>query len=341
MNNCDSCAEKVCKTPPHRVFFNWDLIHKCNYRCDYCPFTVKGWDQYDPPEAIPSLELLVRAWERMHSLYGSCHVMMSGGEPSIYKDFSRLLTAMSKWHTLEIVTNLSFEPESLIGLVPPDGIRFASSFHPQFTSARDFLARARKLKNAGMEVFTNFVAYPPLLRDAMDYKKAFQQEDISFFILPFMGTFEGRVFPRDYKTEERLAYDNAIKGDDASANISRSLLDWRTGENAPVVVPGRAAPVQAVAAGAPAPARDVVCRMGQMYAKIYPTGKTQRCCGFVGDTLPKDHHADLGNIFTDPGFKLHAEPVRCTKTPCPCERCMLVGGEEKWESRWTINLKAP
>ncbi|OGR41440.1 MAG: hypothetical protein A2X35_10555 [Elusimicrobia bacterium GWA2_61_42] len=340
MNNCDSCAEQVCKTAPHRVFFNWDIIHKCNYHCDYCPFTVKGWEKYDSPDVIPPLEDLVRAWERMRALYGACHIMISGGEPSIYKDFPRLLGAISKWHTLEIITNLSFDPDPIIGLVPPTGIRFASSLHTQFTSAKDFLARARKLKKAGMEVFTNFVAYPPLLKDAAELKAAFKDEGIPFFILPFIGTYDGRVFPRDYSEAERAAYDDALKSKDDAANISRDLLNWRTGDNAPVVVPGRDAPVRSEHA-APPPERDVVCRMGQMYAKIYPDGKTQRCCGFVGDTLPPEHHSNLGNIFKDPGFKLHEAPVRCTKTPCPCERCMLVGSEEKWESRWKINLIKP
>lgn len=341
MTNCDGCDKKIRETPPHRVFFNWDIIHKCNYSCDYCPFTVRGWDKYDPPEVIPPFELLAAAWERMHSLYGACHIMISGGEPSLYAHFTRLLATISKWHTLEIITNLSFEPESLIGLVPPTGIRFAASLHPQFTSAKDFLARARKLKRAGIEVFTNFVAYPPNLGEAAALKAAFRQEGIPFFILPFIGTYQGRVFPRDYSAEERLAYEGALKENDDAANISRDLLSWRTGANAPVVVPGRDAPVQSPAAGAPPPARDVVCRMGQMYAKIYPGGKTQRCCGFVGDILPEGHHADLGNIFRDPGFKLHETPVRCTKTPCPCERCMLIGKEEKWESRWKINLQNP
>jgi MoaA/NifB/PqqE/SkfB family radical SAM enzyme len=341
MTTPDDHAAPVGKPPPHRVFFNWDLIHRCNYHCDYCPFTVKGWEKYGAPEAIPPLELLIGAWERIHKLYGCCHIMISGGEPSIYKDFSGLLAAISKWHTLEIITNLSFEPESLIGLVRPDVIRFASSLHPQFTSVQDFLVRARKLKNAGMEVFTNFVAYPPLLRDAAGLKERFKREGIPFFIMPFIGTYEGRVFPRDYNRDERLAYDGALKENDDAANISRDLLNWRTGENAFVLVPGHDAPVKAAGTGTPPPARDVVCRMGQMYAKIYPDGKTQRCCGFVGDDLPENHHSNLGNIFRDPGFRLHEEPVRCTKTPCPCERCMLVGSEEKWISRWTVNLKTP
>ncbi|MCM2266900.1 MAG: radical SAM protein [Elusimicrobiales bacterium] len=344
MNNCDSCAERVCQTPPHRVFFNWDIIHSCNYRCAYCPFTVKGWEHYPKPEVVPPLADLVRAWERMRALYGACHLMISGGEPSSYPHFAELIAAISKWHTLEIITNLSFDPDSIAGLVPPTGIRFASSFHPQFTSAEDFLARARRLKDAGMEVFTNFVAYPPLLKDAARYKSMFQEKDISFFVLPFMGTYDGRVFPRDYSEAERREYEAALGGDGAETKVSRDLLNWRTGDNAPVVVPGHSGPVQPAAGAekpAPPPARDVVCRMGQMYAKIYPDGKTQRCCGFVGDTLPEGHHASLGNIFKDPDFRLHAEPVRCTKTPCPCERCMVIGGEAKWESRWKINLTPP
>ena len=324
---------------PHRVFFNWDMIHRCNYNCSYCPFTVAGWQKYGGLEVIPEFELLVKAWERMHTLYGSCHIMISGGEPGIYPRFADLLEAMSKWHTLEIITNLSFDPDLLIGRVRPSGIRFATSLHLQFVKVPEFLARARKLKAAGMEVFTNFVAYPPLLKDAAAIKAEFKKEGIPFFVLPFIGTWEGRVFPRDYSPEEKADYDRALRDADDAAAISKSLLDWRTGDNAPVVVPGREAPVEAAPA-APPPARDVVCHMGHMYAKIYPDGRALRCCGFVGEQNPAPP-ALLGNLFRDPDFKLHGAPQRCTKTPCPCERCMLDGCEEKWEHRWKINLEKP
>lgn len=70
----------------------------------------------------------------------------------------------------------------------------------------------------------------------------------------------------------------------------------------------------------------MLCRMGQMYAKILPNGNVYRCC--VRDAI------FLGNIL-DRNFKLLDEPQPCEAQQCPCWKSMLVGLEEdKWLPLW-------
>lgn len=49
-----------------------------------------------------------------------------------------------------------------------------------------------------------------------------------------------------------------------------------------------------------------LCRMGQMYAKVFPDSETTRCCSAESESL--------GN--------------------CPCFKAMFVGEEQSWQRHW-------
>lgn len=323
--------QRIRQIPPNRVYFNWDIIHQCNYNCTYCHFTVRGWHNYQSASVIPDMHALTDAWDRIRQIYGCCHIAISGGEPTIHNRFFDLLERLSSMHTLEIVTNLSFEPDLLIGRVPPRKLRIASSFHPEFASIDSFILKAKKLKNSGIEIFTNFVAYPPQLPKIAELKKIFRDEGIPFFIMPFVGTYENRTYPRDYGIREQRLYQEALCGSDGE--LSRDILAWRTGK-----IPRPSSPAaepDASATARPDSSRDPVCRMGQMYAKICPDGRTVRCCAFVSGKLSPLDPASIGNIF-EKDFRLHKDAQPCKKEPCPCDRCMILGNESKWVKRWKI-----
>jgi organic radical activating enzyme len=69
------------------VFWNWELLYVCNYRCSYCKYTTDGWDTYEHRNVFPGMARLRDVWKRMHDLYGRNHVAMSGGEPSVHPHF--------------------------------------------------------------------------------------------------------------------------------------------------------------------------------------------------------------------------------------------------------------
>ncbi|MCM8797793.1 MAG: hypothetical protein NC923_08015, partial [Candidatus Omnitrophica bacterium] len=70
-----------------------------------------------------------------------------------------------------------------------------------------------------------------------------------------------------------------------------------------------------------------LCRMGQMYGKIYPNGDLLRCC--VYEKLTR-----IDNIYENHDFNLLKEPTPCDIVPCPCWRAMLVGKESEWGHYW-------
>jgi hypothetical protein len=94
---------------------------------------------------------------------------------------------------------------------------------------------------------------------------------------------------------------------------SRLIMGWRKGENK--VTKGK------------------LCRMGQIYGRIYPNGDVYRCCADGG--LLK-----LSNICDDT-FKLLDEPLECTSENCPCWKSMIVCEEERWTHLWLDDWELP
>lgn len=76
--------------------------------------------------------------------------------------------------------------------------------------------------------------------------------------------------------------------------------------------------------------QDRLCRMGQMYAKVYPIGDAYRCCA--------KGTAKMGNLL-DGSFKLSDEPLLCESEHCFCWRCMMAGEEDTWAQHWVIPHK--
>jgi len=280
---------------PYCVFFSWYLNNECNYQCSYCkPQDIKT--------VFIKTEKWIDIWSEIYQRYGSCHIHISGGEPFLYPNFMKLITALSKQHTLEFSTNLSVDIRQLIENTGPDRARLGGSFHPEFADINYFLNDILLLKAAGYEVWVNYVAYPPYLKDMAEYKKRVEEKGVHFSILPFSGEFEGRKYPQNYTEEEkRLMMSGEI------SEVNKDTIDWRTSEGKSAI-------------------KGRLCRMGQMYARIYPDAEVRRCCG--------NGALRLGNLI-DKTFKLLDEPLPCECDICPCWKCMLADKQGYWSMYWT------
>lgn len=295
---------------PHRVFLTWDIHYGCNYKCTYCntpkPLDKGGsWDKDRDKIVYPKLKRWIEVWEDIYKRYGSCEVHITGGEPFVYPLFLDLISNISKIHTLEIITNLSSDVNKIIKCVTADRVRIGTTFHPEFTSLEEFLKKHIILRSHGFETWANYVAYPPQLAKMPQYKKEFDKLNIPFNIQPFMGDYEGRKYPAGYTDSELSYLKECYDNEDI---VNKKTVEWKTGtENKNT-------------SGKP-------CRMGQMYAKIYPIGDAYRCCA--------NNTKKLGNLI-DGSFKLLDEALPCEDGLCYCWRCMLVEQEEKWSQHWVI-----
>jgi len=207
-------------------------------------------------------------------------------------------------YTVEFDTNLSFDISKFTARIKSGKVKFAAAFHPEFINIDHYLEKVLKLRDEGFDMGVNYVAYPFQLDRMEEYKAKFEENDISFTIMPFRGEFKGRIYPAGYTKDEK----NLIKKCDGNLAISSNMLKWYADKK-----PSR---------------QNRVCRMGQMYAKIHPDGTAYRCCYI-------DDRGKLGNIIKG-NFSLLSEPKSCEYPECPCWTAMVVGEEEKWLSHWAL-----
>lgn len=301
--------------PPYRVHWNWDIAFKCNYKCSYCEVIKREPEfTYQPVE----IERWRKVWDRIFDLYWCTHVRFSGGEPSVYPGFWKLVGMLLEKHTVDVTTNLSFDIKEITDNVKPGALSISASFHPQFADMKEFLAKVKALHFGGYPSTISYVGYPPHLDKIPEYKKLVEGEHIYFKIIPFAGTYQGKQYPASYTPEEKRLLEGFAKDskDEHLNEMNTRWYEWR--------VEKEEKPVSKIK-------RDAPCRMGQMYAKIHPDGTVTRCCaGYHGK-----ESGVMGHIL-DPEFRLYDEAKPCSVAfPCPCFKCMVVGQEEdKWVPLW-------
>lgn len=296
LNSRQPCFPR--KTPPYRVFFTWEITYNCNYRCTYCHAPKPGNPDTRKTTSLDA-EKWIRIWGDVYKNYGTCFILISGGEPFAYPSFKDLVAQLHKKHIIELCTNLEWDVEAFVKNMDPKRIKVGTSLHPEFTDLDRFLHRLKLLKDNGFRTHVNFVPWPPLLSKMAEYKERVEGLGVQFILQPFIGEYEKRKYPQGY-TEGEREYFKIFKD---SCNIS--TLDFKTTNESDK--------------------KGKLCRMGQNYAFIHPDGEADRCC--------KDHSVTLGNVI-DGTFRLLEEPAPCTIKECNCWRCMLVETEPGWVQHW-------
>jgi len=123
------------------IEFGWDLCYSCNLRCPYCSV----WKDENPPKI--GIERWVSGWKSVAEKYGRCKICLSGGEPSTHPLFSEIVENISQYHTVDICTNLLWDPAPLLSRVAPSRVRVSPTFHP--AQGNDFSVFFSKILLAG------------------------------------------------------------------------------------------------------------------------------------------------------------------------------------------------
>ena len=288
------------QTLPTKKFWNWDIHYACNYRCSYC-FLAGKWDVAAKENRYPGVKRWKEVWDRIYKKYGSCHIHFSGGEPFTYPDFLELIAFLSEKHTLEFSTNLSFDVIAFIEKINPLKVKLGASFHPEFVVFEEFLEKALRLKENGYRIHITFVAYPPQLKEAKVFQAECEKNKIKFAIQPFRGKYKQRFYPDSYAELEK----ELIKFCGTNLAANEVLFNFHLNKKQ---VARR------------------LCRMGQMYGKVYASADVYRCCSTGAQKL--------GNLLDEEDFRLFEEPLSCEIEDCCCWRGMVVGEEENWLRHW-------
>lgn len=234
--------------------FGWDLCSTCNYRCPYCGV----WEKDPKNDLSLSVEKWQELWHNMYLKYGGIHLFVSGGEPSTYSRFADLMRVLSKEHTLEICTNLSWDVDCLVPEIPPGVLKIAPTFHPTFADFDVFFAKAIKIKEYLPNYQIYYVAHPGQIKEMPGRSKRFKEQGIKLIPLPLRG-------------------DGYVLNSEEEKRVVREVSPYR-GEKIEYQL-------QSISP------RGKACRAGKDYAVLRVNGTVDRCSqcanGSVGNILDK------------------------------------------------------
>jgi organic radical activating enzyme len=334
--SCD--IKKRSEIPPNRCFYTWDIHYECNFRCSYC-FFCDSWEEEKKKNRYPGLEKWKQIWDDIYKRYGDGHIHISGGEPFCYPDILELTQHLIKNFTVEFDTNLSWDVDEFMSLIGPERVKFAASFHPQFSNFEEHIVKIKKLKDAGYDLGINYVAHPTQLEKMKYYKQKLDEIHVSLDVMPFRGRYNGKLYPNEYTDEEKQIIESTDK------NTASRMLEAYAGKKEDKKEKSgqqqeekkneniqQHSELKKHSDDSTAHYADTnkhyrkLCRMGQMYTKIHSNGNAYRCCLIKEEGL-------LGNLI-DGTFKFYEEPQPCVYDKCPCWVAMVTNEEENWLFHW-------
>jgi MoaA/NifB/PqqE/SkfB family radical SAM enzyme len=273
-----------------KVNFVWDIHYRCNFRCPFCWFDGK-WEELAEKNRYPSMVEILDVWKRIYDIYGQCHIMITGGEPSIYPDFVELVSQLSELHTLKVTSQLSGDMYAFARRVNPSRVVLDMNFHPMETLLEPFLKKVLFLKEQGFSGGVCYLAYPPQMDRIDYYREKFEENGIDFALAAFWGEYKGMEYPGAYSEAERELIAPYLGEPD---RIKYHLEGRRTSGK--------------------------LCRAGYLYASVKADGTVTRC----GPLSNKP----IGNIF-DRDFRLLPASRPCEADVCPCDEYVWLEESEK------------
>jgi len=273
-----------------KVHFVWDIHYRCNFRCPFCWFD-RNWEEMDKLNLYPSLEKVVATWKRILDNYGECHIMITGGEPSLYPNFIELIAELSKMHTMKVTSQLSGDYYTFARKIDPKRVCLDMNYHPLEALAEPFIRKVLTLKKYGFSGGVCYLAYPPQMDKIDYYRQKFEENGINFALAAFWGEYNGKKYPESYTEQEKEKIAPFI-GD--AARIKYHLEGQKT--------------------------LGKLCRAGNIYASIKADGNVTRCGPLS--------HKSIGNIFDD-NFRLLDKPMPCEAEICPCDEYIWLVPDKK------------
>ncbi len=283
----------------HSIEFDWTLHIACNYRCAYCFFDGR-WEDLNKHNVYPPLDAPLSFWKFVYERYGPSHIILSGGEPTIYPRFIELAHGLTSWHTLKFPSNISMPSawwQNMARSVDLQRVEIQASFHPSQIELAPFIEKVRWMASIGYNLYIVIVAYPPHIPSLESWCNEIRASGLSVYVQPFHGVYQLHEYPHGYSHEERETIYNANRPGRGHNSVDdyRNMLDVAIGNQSPKGKP---------------------CTAGQLYCHISQSGDIYRCNMAMG------LETRIGNIRDN--FALYDQPL-----PCPSGHCLC-------ESRWLL-----
>ena len=177
------------------------LTFNCNMNCGYCINKVNGLYKYSHMGYKDWINGLAR-------LETDLAITFSGGEPTVYKDFYKVVDGLNM--PMDLLTNGQFDRLEFMRNVgcrkfkrdtPYANIRF--SYHPGYTNLFRLLSLTKRMKDRGYSVGIWAVCHPDSIDDVMFAKKKADSMGLDFRLKEYLGYHNDKLYG-SYKYPEML-----------------------------------------------------------------------------------------------------------------------------------------
>lgn len=198
---------------PHHNYVAFFLTLSCNLKCPYC---INAHGENSDVRNIRkhmSGDEWIRAINRL-VLRDDLPLTLQGGEPTLHKDFYKIVNEADTEIKMDLLTNMMFNVDEFIKNVPVS--RFTReapyaairvSYHPGQNNIDDLVEKTFKMQDAGFRIGLYSVEHPdPKLREHItDVQKRCLDMGIDFRLKEFLGFYKGKLYGT-------FKYENSING---------------------------------------------------------------------------------------------------------------------------------
>jgi len=168
----------------------------CNLGCSYCINDVDGVKR-------DREELSAKKWAKAINRFDwKIPLTLGGGEPTMHKEFYKLLNLIKPEVNLELLTNLTFDPTEFIMKTKPK--RFTkghgayksirASYHPEKHNPISLVNNAQILQDNGFKVGIFGINHPASMKPNIEMAEWARDKGVYFFIKDFLGEIKGHKF---------------------------------------------------------------------------------------------------------------------------------------------------
>lgn len=185
------------KTDFRPLFTTYYITMLCNFRCNYCEFSQKGWTTKKDPEEL-NTEQTIKLLKLIQKECGN--IYFTGGEPLIRPDIIEILKACKEigFSSISVNTNFSLYPHKkqvmdyvdylAVSLDSMNAQKHAKNLgitEDMYSAVINNLIECAKLqKEKNFKLVVNCVATPDTIEDARDVMNFCFENNISFAFVP-------------------------------------------------------------------------------------------------------------------------------------------------------------
>jgi MoaA/NifB/PqqE/SkfB family radical SAM enzyme len=187
----------------NEYMLTWSINSFCNFDCPYCGL----YKTEHPSTGKYSSEHIKKCFDDTGK---SWHIIITGGEPFLYPDFTRLVKLLTENHYISLNSNLSNRhvQEFAETIDPEHVILINAGMHPEYRDSsksglNDFIKHYKVLEEKGFNIVASLVVYPTLLSKLPQMIEEYHKMGISQICAKsFSGNFQGKKYPESYTKEE-------------------------------------------------------------------------------------------------------------------------------------------